>query len=259
MSRTRDERIRDFILFFTTAEVIFTAFRDHDPKAEKFQRLYQLNVCPGSRMGGTNNRVVEIFWGNRPYETIAYGGTWRALTEYGATLLFERDNSGYVIISVYPAGTETKRPVESSIALKVWIDPICLRDRWFLEQLWKDFMAYMEMTSLEGKPSWVQKRRISVLRKTKHLVIDTKWMPTRFSVSLNKFWKGVATVFFSGAFFVFIMNKVYQPSLETETQLQLINKNLEIVNSQLNHISENNSNLKDISINVDSIKFKIHK
>src|SRR5437868_4821844 len=123
MVRTRQERRNDFDEFYKTAKATFTTFRDNDSSVEKFERLYMLSVCPGSRAGGTNNRIVEVFWGSRAFETITLGHSWKSLTEYGATLLFERDDSGFVIISIYPANTDTRKPEESSISLKLWVDP----------------------------------------------------------------------------------------------------------------------------------------
>src|SRR5438093_932066 len=136
MARSRQERRNDFDEFFKTAVKTFTTFRDNDPKADKFERIYMLRVCPGSRAGGNNNRVVEVFWGSRPFETITHGNSWKALIEYGATLLFERDDSGFVIISIYPAGTENKKSIESNIPLVLWIDPIQLSDESFLKKQW---------------------------------------------------------------------------------------------------------------------------
>lgn len=88
MARTRQERRNEFDDFFGIAEETFNEFREKYPEVEKFQNIYVLNICPGSRAGGKNNRVVEVFWGSRPFETITQGRNWTALTEYGATLLY---------------------------------------------------------------------------------------------------------------------------------------------------------------------------
>ena len=257
MARTRQDRRKDFDEFYKTAESIFKTFRDNDPRAEKFERIYMLSVCPGSRAGGNNNRVVEVFWGSRPFETITLGNSWKALTEYGATLLFERDDSGFVIISIYPAGTENKKPIESSISLRLWIDPIRLKDESFLKKQWNDLMAYMECTSLDGNPTILQRLRISYLRNFKHLVIDNKWSPTKFSVSITRIRDLVVAACFSGAVLIYFVNVSTKPkTTETDAQLKEVNKNLEIVSKQLDQITESNNNLKAISITTDSIATK---
>lgn len=259
MTRNRQDRCKDFDEFYRTAVATFKAFRDNDPKTEKFERIYMLYVCPGSRAGGNNNRVVEVFWGSRPFETITLGNSWKALSEYGATLLFERDDSGFVIISLYPAGTENKKPIESSISLRLWIDPIQLKDKSFLEKQWNDLMAYMECTSLDGNPTIWQRLRISYLRYFKHLVIDNKWSPTKFSDSISRILDLVVAACFSGAVLVYFVNLTTQSkTTETDNQLKEINKNLETVSKQLDKISDSNSNsdIKTISISVDSIELK---
>lgn len=257
MARTRQDRRNDFDEFYGTAVATFTRFRDNDPRAEKFERIYMLSICPGSRAGGTNNRVVEVFWGSRPFETITLGRTWTALTEFGATLLFERDDSGFVIISIYPANTDNRKPIESSISLKLWVDPIKLKDEDYLKRLWNDFMAYMEYTSLDGNPTTLQRLRISYLRNFKHLVIDNKWTPTKFSVSISRIRDLVVAACFSGAVLIYFVNVTTKAkTTETDTQLKEVNKNLETVSKQLDKISESNTDIKTISITADSIATK---
>lgn len=257
MARTRQDRRKDFDEFYKTAATTFEAFRDNDPNAEKFERIYMLSVCPGSRAGGNNNRVVEVFWGSRSFETITLGNSWKALTEYGATLLFERDDSGFVIISIYPAGTENKKPIESSISLKLWVDPIQLKDKSFLQKQWNDLMAYMECTSLDGNPTLLQRLRISYLRNFKHLIIDNKWMPTKFAVSISRIRDLVIAACFSGAVLIYFVNLSTKPkTAETDTQLKQVNKNLENVSKQLDKISKSNIDIKTISITADSISTK---
>lgn len=256
MARTRQDRRNDFDEFFRTAVAIFTEFRDNDPRAEKFQNIYMLNICPGSRAGGTNNRVVEVFWGSRPFETITQGRNWTALTEYGATLLYERDDSGFVIVSIYPANTDNRKPIESSITLDIWLDPIKLKDKSFLKKHWNDLMAYMECTSLDGNPTFLQRQRVSFLRTFKNLVVDNKWTPTKFSVFVREVFKWVLTVGLSGII-IYVLTQLTQPkTTETEIQLKEVNRNLETVSKQLDKISEENSDLKSILITTDSIAVK---
>jgi hypothetical protein len=257
MARTRQERRNDFDEFYRTAVTTFTRFRDNDPRAIIFERIYMLNVCPGSRAGGTNDRVVEVFWGSRPFRTITLGRTWTALTEYGATLLFERDDNEFVIISIYPANTDNRKPIESSISLKLWVDPIKLRNEGYLKELWNDFMAYMEYTSLDGNPTIMQKLRISYLRYFKNMIIDNKWTPTKFSSSVSRIRDLVIAACFSGAVLVYFVNLTTRPkTTETDNQLKEINTNLKTVSKQLDKISESSTDIKTISKRTDSIATK---
>lgn len=253
MARTRQERKNDFDEFYNSAKDIFIAFRDQDERAEKFERLYMLSVCPGSRAGGNNNRIVEVFWGSRPFETITQGNSWKSLSEYGATLLFERDDSGFVMISIYPAGNENKKPIESSISLKLWIDPTRLKSNTFLKSLWNDFMAYMECTSLDGNPTLKQRMRISYLRYFKHTVVDKTWLPTKFSDFTGDLIKWVLTVGLSGVI-IYALTILSQPNTtESEIQLKNVNEKLEIISKQIDSISKTSEKTKIISTKLDSI------
>ncbi|MEA5257494.1 hypothetical protein VB264_06855 [Arcicella aquatica] len=256
MARTRHERINDFDEFFRTAVATFSGFGENDTKATKFQNIYVLNICPGSRAGGTNNRVVEIFWGSRPFEAITQGRNWTALTEYGATLLYERDDSGFVVVSIFPANTDNRKPIESSITLDIRLDPIKLKNKSYLKKNWKELMAYMESTSLDGNPTFLQRQRVSYLRTFKNLVIDNKWTPTKLSVFVREVFKWVLTVGLSGII-IYVLTQLTQPTTtETEIQLKKVNKNLEAVSKKLDKISQGNFNLKTISITADSLARK---
>jgi hypothetical protein len=256
MARTRQERRIDFDEFYNNSANIFTQLRDNDKSADKFQREYVLNICPGSRAGGTDKRTVEVFWGGRNFEIESQGRNWKALTETGATLLFARDDNGFVIVTIYPAFTENRKPIETSITLYIWLDPKRLKDIKFIKSVWNDFMAYMEYTSLDGNPTLSQRIRISYLRFFKHLIIENKWRPTKFSEFYKDVIKWVWTVGLSGII-IYLITQLTQPNTtETEIQLKEVNKNLEMVSKQLDRISEGNFDLKTISITTDSIAVK---
>ena len=257
MARTRQDRSNDFDNFYKTAVGTFEAFRDNDPRAKKFETIYKLYVCPGSRAGGNNKRVVEIFWGSIQLETITLGNTWKTLTEFGATLLFECDDNGFVMISIYPSGTDNRKPIESSISLKLWVDTIRLKDKSFLKSLWNDFMAYMECTSLDGNPTLLQRLRISYLRNFKHLVVDNKWLPTKFSEFCRDVFKWVLTVGLCGLINYILTLMTQSKTTETELQLKEINKNIENVSTQIDKILENNKDIHSISVTVDSIDIRV--
>jgi len=209
--------------------------------------------------GGANNRVVDVFWGSRPFETITQGRNWTALTEYGATLLYERDDSGFVIISIYPANTDNRKPIESSITLQIWLDPIKLKRKSFIKKNWDDLIAYMECTSLDGNPTLFQRLRISYLRTFKNLIIDNKWTPTRFSSYCKDILKFVLTVGLSG-FIIYLVTLLNQSETNTEKELKEVNKKIKEVSTFINNeIPQNSSNVKTISITADSINKKTNE
>src|SRR5690606_8544931 len=103
--------------FYDNCETKFNSLRDNDDRVVTFQREYMLSICPGSRVGGNEKRIVEVFWGARPYEFETKGNQWKSLKETGATLFFYRNDTGDVTISIYPAKTEFREPIESQITV----------------------------------------------------------------------------------------------------------------------------------------------
>ena len=228
MNDLRINRINNFKEFYDNSKTTFKEFSDKDINSHKFRDAYSLCICPGSRNGGTNKRVVEIFFGSRPFESITNGRDWTTLTEYGATLLYDRDDSGYIIVSLYPANTDKQKQIESLIFLEIKIDPKKLKDKNYLKKHWNDLVAYMECTSLDGNPTISQKIRIAYLRTFKHLIIDSKWMPTRVSNYSKDVLKFVLTVGLSG-FIIYLVtifstrqkeNKIEQQHIQTIDKTQ---------------------------------------
>ena len=257
MKEKRLQKIKDFESFYDNSESIFTEFREKDKRVEVFQNEHILCICPGSRAGGNEKRIVEVFWGARVYEFETKGKNWKSLSETGATLFFYRNDTGDVTISLYPAKTKYRQPIEDYIALHEWVDPKKLNDQKFIKSLWNDFIAYMEYTSLDGKPTYLQKLRVWYLRQFKHLVIKQTWTPTKFSEFIKRVLKTSTSVIFSGAVLIFLINLMTKPTTtDTEIQLKEVNKNLEKLSTQLDNISKNNTDIKTITVKTDSIAVK---
>lgn len=241
--RNRSDRTNDFDEFYNNSKDVFEKLRDGDSRAKNFEKQYMLSVCPGSRAGGQEKRLIEVFWGSRPYEVQTHHRGWKSLIEEGATLSIYRNDTGHVTITLYPAKTDYRRPFEDSITIYRGIDPIKLKNHKFINSLWVDFMAYMELTSLDGNPDWYQKKRIWYLRNFKNLVVDKTWKPTNFSDFSKDILKFVLTVGLSG--FVFFIVSVLTEPKEKETNLHLIelNNQTKIQTEQLNKILTEQSQL----------------
>lgn len=259
MKEKRLQKIKEFETFYDNSKTVFEELGKNDKRVEDFQREHKLCVCPGSRAGGNEKRIVEVFWGAKAYEFETRGKNWKSLSETGASLFFYRNDTGDVTISLNPAKTEYRQPIEDYIALHDWINPKKLNDQKFIKSLWDDFVAYMETTSLDGKPTYFQKLRIWYLRQFKHLVIKQTWTPTKFSEFIKRVTKTSTSVIFSGAVLIFLINRMTNPTVETENQLKEINKNFNKVLIQIENISKNNSNIKSISVTLDSIALKTNE
>lgn len=254
MVSDRLQRTKDFEEFFNNSLSLFTAFKSKDTRIKDFEDNYLLNICPGSRVGLDNKRVVEIFWGIRKFETISTGHIWRALIEYGATLFFERFDSGYATVILYPAYTDNRKPLEDCIILKRRLDPNKLKNMRLLKRFWNLFIAYMEVTSLDGKANFFQKLQISYLRFIKLIIIDKKSVPRKINEFLGVLIKFTLTVGLSGFIIYLITSSSENQKRKNEnTQSSLLNKSIVTLNYKLDTIIDSQNSFKKLPNLVDSI------
>ncbi len=268
MGRTRQNRRKDFEDFYNESVKIFTDFRSQNERAKEFERIYMLSICPGSRMGGNNERIVEVFWGSRPFETITQGQKWVHLKEYGATLVFERDDNGFIIVSLFPAHTDNRKPIEESITVDIWTDPKRLKSKSFLKKRWNYFMAYMEYTSLDGRPTIKQKLIVWYLRNFKQLIIDKKWTQSKAESFIQETMKFVFTVGLSG-FIIFAVtyfielrrdSKLEDQLNSTKESIDSLSEGIDSLDKDLLNFEIDQNNIIDVSkkvlAKIDSITIK---
>ncbi len=223
MTRTRQDRIADFGTFFNSASDTFAALRDSTTRAQALNRIYSLHVAPGSRAGGYNHRVVDVFFGARPIDSFTIGGTWTAVTEQGASLIFERDDNGDVTVLLYPSSSDNRRPKETCIVLKRRLDPKHLLNQKGIAAIWKDFITYMEVTCLDGAPSKAQLLRALWLRYSHPLVIDSIALPSTLVSHGKQIPKYVLTIGLSGFLF-----QLFSPHASNSTSEEIQRLNVKV-------------------------------
>ena len=74
---------------------MFEKYAKDDPSNERLNNLFSLCICPGGRNGGTNKKEVEVFYGNRPFDSVTCVNenlqtTTKLETAHGATLTYYR-------------------------------------------------------------------------------------------------------------------------------------------------------------------------
>lgn len=74
--------------FYNSAKDIFSKLQKSDPLSQPFEDRCILQVCPGSRAGGNNPDVIEVFWGGQAVKRIDKKNGSKLLTESGVTLFF---------------------------------------------------------------------------------------------------------------------------------------------------------------------------
>lgn len=199
----RASRVSDFESFQNSAEVLFKKWQKANPDYLSLEDYYGFTVCPKGRAGGVNHRLIEVFYGNRPYDqekTVSsnFKINSRFLLESGAELSLYRDDWGYVCIQLFPAKTKYGRQKEDSIILHSHMDPKKLLRTRFQKTLLHRLNSYMAVTCLEGRPTICDRTRVFFMRLNKHMVIDEEVQSIRILRWFGDVLKFVFTVGLSG-------------------------------------------------------------
>ncbi|WCC46249.1 hypothetical protein [Tenacibaculum finnmarkense] len=249
MNTNRIERIELFKQFRDEIFLdTFNGFHEKDDRAEKFHKAYSLHKFRGDRSNRLNERSVDVFFGNRAYETMTRGSEWKALAEYGTTLLYKRNDDGFVTVFLYPANPENQSQKEDFILLHKRLNPNELLRKSVLSNHWKTFISYMECTSLDGSPTSIDKLRIGYLKLVKQLVIKNKIQQSRIKSYFFEISKFVLTVGLSG-FIIFLVTLSQKDNNGIENQKIIeLQKNIE------QDIHKTNSILDSINMNLKILK-----
>lgn len=217
-------RYHSFDSFSKNAEVTFKTYSETSNKSQRLKDLYSFYVTPGGRFGGRDKKVVDIFYGNRPFDTHEEIGTNSKVLKkfdvaHGAILSYQRTDDGRVLCSLYPASSENYHSPETFILLGIIDNPSKLKCKTKLH--WLFFEAYMESTCLDGSPSFLQKVLIFYLRNFKECVIDKTLQKRKAVVFLKDICKYTVTVGLSG--FIFFLFTLARDSAD-KNQLVEINR-----------------------------------
>jgi hypothetical protein len=183
--------------------------------------LYSFNIVAGGRPGGRDKRLLDVFYGSRPFdekEELPNEGAaeprLRFLVEGGASLQYQCQDTGYVSCFLLPARTENMSPVEDAIIVGFQIDPSQLLQHNLPSTHWKLFSSYMHSTSLDGVPTWIDKFRVFRLRYLKHLIIKKEGQTPRIMKHAGAILRLALTVGLSGFLLIpvnYFMNRHNEP------------------------------------------------
>lgn len=244
--KKHEDAFRDF---YNNAKEIFNRLQEADPSSQVFKDRCMLQVCPGSRAGGNNPDVVDVFWGAQRVKRIDKRNGFELLTEDGVTMLFNLLPDGHVSITLYPAKTKVMRPIEDCILLHRFCKATWLLKERNQKALWRDFMAYTECTSLIGTPSIWQRLRMFWVKYSRPVCIDGVQMPVRGLQHLRKVVTFALTVGLSG----FLLVAVQQYQEEAKDYTPLIEKNNTTMEDVQKTQCEILKEAQSVNANVDSI------
>ena len=238
----RMKRIKEFERFSDNAKEIFGALAEKDDSNKRLANLFSLCICPGGRFGGTNKKELEVFYGNRPIDhitIISHNSEPKTKLEIakGATLAYYRTDDGNVVCNLYPAKSQNQTPPEEVILLEYIKRPEKLSKR--AAYHWKMFIAYMEVTCIDGDPSIFQRLRVFYLRNFKQYITEKILRDRKCLVLFKEVFKYVLTIGLSGfLILVFTLIKNNIDDKDAQSKYQKVATTLDTVNATLINISQ---------------------
>lgn len=244
-SSERIERYKAFKAFAETSAPKYEEISRSDKNIQELNAYYSLCVCPGGSAGGSNERLLEIFYGQRPFDSQRFDpfdrSRLRVLVEYGARLHYNLLDNGRVFAVLYPAKTDHFSPIEDAILLSGNVDPNDLHKAYRAH--FESLNAYMRCTSLDGEPSKIDVLRVFWLRLTRPLIVGGKKQQTRLWVHAVSIFRFTTSVGLSGFLLAVIMATTASPSPDysagigqTNSALASIDKKIEVISSKLEDI-----------------------
>ncbi|CAH0352501.1 hypothetical protein AQB9606_02670 [Aquabacterium sp. CECT 9606] len=254
---TRIKRYQEFKKYLGESSQLFESLKNKNEKAIRLANLYHLCITPGGSLGGSDDRVFEIFYGQRPFDTQRPDPFNRqkitVLSEYGARLHYHLLDNGLVLAVLHPAKTENFSPTETSILISGFIPPEKLIK--IVHSHFKLLNSYMQCTSLDGEPNLIDKSRIFWLRFTNHLIIDSKKQPIKAISYASEVLKYALTVGLSG-FLLAAITAHYTDTVDYTTQADAISRKISSIDAQISSESKNIVDIKNALENLSKKKTK---
>lgn len=251
--KKHEDAFRDF---YKKAKKIFNGLQAADPSSQVYKDRCMLQVCPGSRAGGNNPDVVDVFWGAQPVKSIDKRNGFELLTEDGVTMLFNLLPDGHVSITLYPAKTKVMRPIEDCILLHRFCKATWLLKERNQRALWRDFMAYTECTSLIGTPSIWQRLRMFWVKYSRPVCINSVQQPIRGLQLLRKVVTFALTVGLSGFLLVAVQQCNKEEAKDYSPLIEQTNTTMEGVQSTQSEILKET---KSVNASIDSLIKQVHQ
>ena len=183
-----------------------------------YRDWYSLCVAPGGADGGLDNRTLQVFFGQRPFDfthlpadhaiagiPFARAPSKRTVSEQGAMLQYSRTDRGQVMCVLRPARTEFSAPRVREILLGE-VDPRDLESPAVLERHLRWLLAYMAGTSLDGIGHPGQRWRYWVLMHCRlwRKKPRGRWQPEPLFEGFYWIATWVVTIGFSGLLLYFV-------------------------------------------------------
>lgn len=242
------EKRNEYTKFLRNSKDLFGMLHGSKRKNVELSNIYGFCVCPGGSNGGIDNRILEVFYGNRPansYKSI--GQNWnisnKIIIEHGALLQYFQLDNGNVLVSLVPARTENIGPVEDEIIIDYIKNIKKLNNIWYLRKHWLFFISYMNQTAIAGNRNILNWIILLYLRNCKDNIVDKRKNDKKVWVFIRNIFTFLLTVGLSGWLIFFISG--YRSDEESKKQTMIVEKILAEQSKQTLLLNELSLELKN--------------
>jgi hypothetical protein len=258
---TRINKYDVFEQFFVSAKERFSEIHTNYKPHYDLRNSYRFYIVPGSRNGGRDTTIVDVFFGHRAYRSSKKVNGMQIIIQneiaYGTSLFYYQVDTGDILVKLNPAFTEKHKAREEFIIIDYIKNPKKLLNTRFLRKHYKYLVSYLAVTSIENKPSIIDRAIILYLRMTKRYYNNETTYEPRINKYLSNAFKLILTVGFSGFLLAFIPLFASQNrNKELEKQNEIIIENQNKIIEILNSINAK-TNTENYRLQLDEIRIKI--
>jgi hypothetical protein len=212
-SKQRIFKYQAYQNFSLESNALFNEALNVSLNAAGVAQIYKFCVAPRGSNGGANDRLIEVFYGHRPFDAqriSPFDRGVRVLVEDGARLHYNQLDNGMVIVTLYPAKTDNFAPVEYGIIIDEDLDPRDLFVKY--KRHFSLLNSYMRCTCLDGEPTIIDRFNVFWIKQTKMLILDKKGYPPKYITWVGQSIRFIFNVSLSGCVLAFILSFKSDPS-----------------------------------------------
>lgn len=161
--QVREQRYKVFEDCQVEIKSLLNNWGNSSPTVKYLKDNFGLMFVENSEVG-RGYASFSIKWDDRTFDIDAEGNS---LIEVGARIVIRQSVMGYVTITLYPAYTSISNQLEDFVILRHRLEPCWLCRKWVVWLLWRVFIDYSSMTSIDATPGFLSRVVVRLIRYTR--------------------------------------------------------------------------------------------
>lgn len=165
------ERIRnynDFKLLSHTLIFWISEIASKDNRHQERIKYYGFH-CIGRDDDAYKDELFSAFYGSMPVRKApSTSSASRIYKESGGSLDYSLGDNGLVAVRITPRKSDNQKVQEDGYFISFSVKPKKLLSKHIIRSHWKVFSSYIEVTAIDGAPTYIDRVRVGWLRFTSH-------------------------------------------------------------------------------------------